>query len=103
MTCKYATTVGVFGFLASMAFIAGEYLFEQMSSVKSRKHYVLVDLGFSAFWTFLYFVAFLTLWNEWSNTPDIPDGYGVSNAKSAILFSFFNLFTWVNIFLIIDI
>lgn len=40
-------TVGVIGFLASMGFIAGEYLFEQMSSVKTRKHYVLADLGFS--------------------------------------------------------
>lgn len=34
-------------FLASMGFVAGEYLFEQMSSVKTRKHYVLGDLGFS--------------------------------------------------------
>ena len=47
MACKYGTTIGVIGFLASMAFIVGEYLFEQMSSVKSRKHYVLADLAFS--------------------------------------------------------
>lgn len=45
--CNYGVTVGVIGFLASMGFIAGEYLFEQMSSVKTRKHYVLADLGFS--------------------------------------------------------
>lgn len=31
-----------------MGFLAGEYLFEQMSSVKTRKHYVLGDLGFSS-------------------------------------------------------
>lgn len=30
-----------------MGFIVGEYFFEQMSSVKTRKHYVLGDLGFS--------------------------------------------------------
>lgn len=46
--CNYGVGVGVIGFLASMAFIAGEYLFEQMSSVKTRKHFVLADLGFSS-------------------------------------------------------
>lgn len=45
--CNYGVGVGVIGFLASMGFIAGEYLFEQMSSVKTRKHYVLGDLVFS--------------------------------------------------------
>lgn len=45
--CNYGVAIGVIGFLASMAFIVGEYLFEQMSSVKTRKHYVLADLGFS--------------------------------------------------------
>lgn len=47
MACKYGTTIGVIGFLASMGFIIGEFMFERMSSVKSRKHYVLGDLAFS--------------------------------------------------------
>lgn len=47
MACKYGNTVGVFGFLASMAFIVGEFLFERMSSVKSRKRFVMADMGFS--------------------------------------------------------
>lgn len=45
--CNYGVGIGVIAFLASMVFIVGEYLFEQMSSVKTRKHYVLADLGFS--------------------------------------------------------
>ena len=45
--CNYGVFVGVIAFLASIGFIVGEYLFEQMSSVKTRKHYVLGDLGFS--------------------------------------------------------
>lgn len=52
--CNYGVTVGVIGFLASMGFIAGEYFFEQMSSVKTRKHYVLADLGFSGRFYFSY-------------------------------------------------
>ncbi|CAH1992100.1 unnamed protein product [Acanthoscelides obtectus] len=45
--CNYGVGISVIAFLASMAFLAGEYLFEQMSSVKTRKHFVMVDLGFS--------------------------------------------------------
>lgn len=45
--CNYGVGIAVIAFLASMGFLAGEYLFEQMSSVKTRKHYVLADLGFS--------------------------------------------------------
>lgn len=45
--CKYGTTIGVIGFLAAMVFLVGEFMFERMSSVKSRKHFVLGDLAFS--------------------------------------------------------
>lgn len=43
--CQYGVGIGVIAFLACIGFLAGEYLFEQMSSVKTRKHYVLGDLG----------------------------------------------------------
>lgn len=46
--CNYGVGIGVIAFLASMGFLVGEYLFEQMSSVKTRKHFVLGDLGFSS-------------------------------------------------------
>lgn len=45
--CHYGTGVAVLAFLASIGFLIGEFLFEQMSSVKTRKHYVLLDLGYS--------------------------------------------------------
>lgn len=45
--CNYGVGIGVIAFLASIGFLVGEYMFEQMSSVKTRKHYVLGDLGFS--------------------------------------------------------
>lgn len=92
--CKYGSTVGMFGVLASMGFIAGEYFFEQMSSVKSRKRYVLGDLGFSGAWTFLYFVAFIYLWSQWSSATAPPDGEGVGSVQAVIVFSFFSIFTW---------
>lgn len=94
MACKYGTTIGVIGFLASMVFIGGEYFFEQMSSVKSRKHYVLADLGFSGFWAFKFFIVFIYLWTQWSAATAPPSGYGVNNVQAAIVFSFFSIFTW---------
>lgn len=45
--CNYGVGISVIAFLASMGFLAGEFFFGQMSSVKTRKHYVLGDLGFS--------------------------------------------------------
>lgn len=45
--CNYGVGISVLAFIASVGFVVGEYLFEQMSSVKTRKHYVLADLGFS--------------------------------------------------------
>lgn len=39
--CSFAVWLGLIGFFASIGFIVGEYFFEQMSSAKSRKHYVL--------------------------------------------------------------
>ncbi|XP_068146326.1 synaptogyrin [Drosophila tropicalis] len=94
MACKYGNTIGVFGFLASMGFIGGEFLFERMSSVKSRKRYVMADMGFSALWAFMYFVSFLYLWSQWSSAPMPPLGIGAGSMKTAIVFSFFSIFTW---------
>ncbi|XP_055706598.1 synaptogyrin [Phlebotomus papatasi] len=92
--CNYGVGIGVIAFLASMGFIVGEYLFEQMSSVKTRKHYVLGDMAFSAFWSFLYFIGFCYLANQWGKAEEPPMGYGVNNVQAAIAFSFFSILTW---------
>lgn len=94
--CNFGVALGVIGFLASMAFIVGEYLFEQMSSVKTRKHFVLGDLAFSALWAFLFFVGFCYLSNQWGKSKEPPMGYGSSNMTSAIVFSLFSIATWVS-------
>lgn len=46
----------------------------------------------------MYFIAFIYLWSQWSSAPTPPGGVGSSNMQSAIIFSFFSLFTWVCIF-----
>ncbi|GLV44617.1 Synaptogyrin [Carabus blaptoides fortunei] len=92
--CNYGVGISVIAFLASMGFLAGEYLFEQMSSVKTRKHYVLADLGFSGFWSFLYFVGFCYLAKQWGSADPPINGVGVNNVQAAIVFSFFSILTW---------
>ena len=64
--CQFSNVVAVIAFLASigelelkvlvlislgclfLGFLVGEFFFDQMSSVKSRKHFVLADLSFSS-------------------------------------------------------
>jgi len=92
--CNYGTGIAVIAFLAAIAFLAGEFLFERMSSVKTRRHYVYADLGFSGFWTFLYFVAFCFLTNAWSNTADAPKAGSKNPVQAAIAFCFFSIFSW---------
>ncbi|BET01535.1 unnamed protein product [Nesidiocoris tenuis] len=95
--CHYGEAIGLLAFFASIGFLGGEYLFGQMSSVKTRKHYVLLDLGFSGFWALMYFIGFCYLANQWSNTTldeDMQANASTSDVSSAIVFSFFSVFSW---------
>lgn len=76
-----------------MGFIVGEYFFEQMSSAKSRKHFVIVDLAFSSLWALMNFIGFCYISSQWSKSEEPPVGSG--NVTFAILFSFLSTFTWV--------
>ncbi|XP_076043289.1 synaptogyrin isoform X2 [Oratosquilla oratoria] len=91
--CNYGVGISVIAFLAAIGFIVGEFLFEQMSSIKTRKRYVMADLGFSGFWAFLYFVGFCYLTNQWSRVKKSPT-VGTNNMQAAIAFSFFSIFSW---------
>lgn len=115
--CNYGVGISVIAFIASVGFIAGEVLFDQMSSVKTRKHYVLGDMAFSgsyenvylpcykysinrvsfaAFWAFLYFVGFCYLASAWGKSNDPEDGRGVNQIQASIAFSLFAIFSWVS-------
>lgn len=53
---------------------------------------------FSAgFWTFLWFVGFCFLANQWSRTSpkELPLEQATDAARAAIAFSFFSILTWV--------
>ncbi|XP_041086216.1 synaptogyrin-3-like [Polyodon spathula] len=97
--CNYGITIGVAAFFASMFFFVLDIYFPQISSVKDRKRAVLAELGFSGFWTFLWFVGFCFLANQWQRTsPDeLPLNQGADAARAAIAFSFFSIITWAGL------
>ncbi|XP_061456268.1 synaptogyrin-3 isoform X2 [Rhineura floridana] len=95
--CNYGIAVGLIAFLACCFFLVVDLYFQQISSVKDRKRVVLFDLGFSGFWSFLWFVAFCFLANQWQRTPKTSKDAqpGADAARAAIAFSFFSIISWV--------
>ncbi|XP_034782627.2 synaptogyrin-3a isoform X1 [Acipenser ruthenus] len=99
IACNYGITIGVAAFFASMFFFVLDIYFPQISSVKDRKRAVLVELGFSGFWTFLWFVGFCFLANQWQHTSsdELPLNQGADAARAAIAFSFFSIVSWAGL------
>lgn len=91
--CQYAVTIGVLGFLACIAFLLLDVYVPFMSNVQERRYAVIADLGFSGVWTFLWFVCFCLLANQWSYTQEIT-GIPQDAARATIAFSFFSIATW---------
>ncbi len=91
--CNFGVTVGVVAFLACMAFLVVDALFDNMSNVQYRKYAVLSDLVFSGFWLFMWFVCFCYLADAWRQTTKYEYPYP-GQPRAAIAFSFFSLIPW---------
>ncbi|XP_038618843.1 synaptogyrin-3 [Tachyglossus aculeatus] len=93
--CSYAIAVGLLAFFACIFFLLLDLNFQHISSVKDRRAAVLLDLAFSGLWSFLWFVGFCFLANQWQRTKG---SQGVSQAgdaaRAAVTFSFFSILTW---------
>uniref|UniRef100_A0A8B9L4P7 Synaptogyrin n=1 Tax=Astyanax mexicanus TaxID=7994 RepID=A0A8B9L4P7_ASTMX len=96
--CNYGITIGLVAFIACIFFMILDMKFQQISSVKDRKKAVMLEIGFSGFWTFMWFVCFCFLANQWqrTTTDELPLNQGADAARAAIAFSFFSIFTWVH-------
>nr|XP_046272144.1 synaptogyrin-2a [Scatophagus argus] len=90
--CNYGVGIGVLAFLACVVFFILDAYFPRISNAKERKYIVIADLVFSAAWTFLWFVCFCVLANQWSKTTK-TDAPGDA-ARAVIAFSFFSIITW---------
>lgn len=92
--CHFSTFVGIIGFLAAIGFLVGEWFFEQMSSIKSRKHYVILDMAFSGIWALFYAIAFIFMANSWRQSDEMFS-FAKSNIIGAIFFAFLSVFCWL--------
>ncbi|XP_026131700.1 synaptogyrin-2-like [Carassius auratus] len=91
--CHYGAGIGVIAFLACFAFLLADALLPSMSNAQERKYIVMADLCFSAVWTFLWFVCFCLLADQWSKTNDTRAIH--KDAVHAIItFSFFSIGSW---------
>ncbi|PKU35218.1 synaptogyrihypothetical protein [Limosa lapponica baueri] len=95
--CSYGIAIGIIAFFGCIFFFVVDLHFQQISSVKDRKRVVLLDLGFSGFLSFLWFVAFCFLANQWQRTT-MSKGVlqGADAARAAITFSFFSIIVWAD-------
>ena len=94
--CHYGVGIGVIAFLACIAFLAIDLQFETIDNPETRKYVTLGDLGFSAFWCFLWFVGFCYLADMWRRqNKDSFSDTEINNCQAAIAFSFFSIITWV--------
>ncbi|CAI5681204.1 synaptogyrin-1 isoform X2 [Oreochromis niloticus] len=92
--CNYGVFMGSMAFLCCVGFLALDIYFPQISSVKDRKKAVLADIGLSAFWSFMWFVGFCFLANQWQVSEGNQFKERGDAARAAITFSFFSIFTW---------
>ncbi|XP_023265775.1 synaptogyrin-2-like [Seriola lalandi dorsalis] len=91
--CSYGVGIGVLAFLACVVFLILDAYFPQISNAKERKYIVIGDLVFSAAWTFLWFICFCVLANQWSKTPEKTVA-PADAARAVVAFSFFSVITW---------
>ncbi|XP_004275577.1 synaptogyrin-2 [Orcinus orca] len=92
--CRFGSAIGVLAFLASAFFFVIDVYFPQISNATDRKYLVISDLLFSALWTFMWFVSFCFLANQWAATKPEYVLVGADSARAAIAFSFFSVFSW---------
>ncbi|KAJ0001359.1 hypothetical protein NQD34_006379 [Periophthalmus magnuspinnatus] len=94
--CSYGVGIGVLAFVACVIFFLLDVYFPQISNAKDRRYIVIGDLVFSASWTFLWFVCFCLLTNQWHQTNVDPNQLEIPNdaARAVIAFSFFSIISW---------
>ncbi|XP_042168272.1 synaptogyrin-1-like, partial [Oncorhynchus tshawytscha] len=95
--CNYGVTVGVVCFLGSVCFLVLDIYFPTIHSVRLRRRATLIDMVFSALASFLWFMGFCFLANQWQQTTEeeLPLAQGSDAARAAVAFCFFSILTWV--------
>ncbi|CAI5675509.1 unnamed protein product [Oreochromis niloticus] len=90
--CSYAVGVGVLAFVACVVFPILDIIISKISDATGKSRIVKGDLAFSTAMTFLWFICFCVLLNQWTRTNS--EYVMADAARAAIAFSFFSIITW---------
>ncbi|XP_061405020.1 synaptogyrin-2-like [Lethenteron reissneri] len=89
--CRYGVAIGVIAFLAATLLLVLDLYVPSMAGPLDRKNILRVEVVFSVLWTFMWFVGFCFLTNQWSKTSLQKNG---DAARASISFAFFSIFIW---------
>ncbi|NXW64573.1 SNG2 protein, partial [Eurystomus gularis] len=92
--CRYGIGIGILAFLACIFFFMVDVYFPQISNTTDRNPSPSCHLPPAGVWTFLWFIGFCFLTNQWSWTRAEDVHIGADSARAAITFSFFSIFSW---------
>jgi hypothetical protein len=92
--CHYGVAIGVLAFLACLLFLAVDVQFSSINNAAIRRQLQTADLGFSGIWSFLWFVGFCFLADQWRRSHILLTNQN-NHARAAIAFSFFSVFSWI--------
>lgn len=91
--CHFGIAIPLMAFVACLFFIGVDLQFNNMWNDIFRRYLLGCEFFFSLLWTFLWFVCFCLLGNEWRLTS-IQSSSTSNHARTSIAFSFFSTFTW---------
>eukprot|EP00123_Amoebidium_parasiticum_P020915 comp5859_c0_seq1/m.1722 comp5859_c0_seq1/g.1722 ORF comp5859_c0_seq1/g.1722 comp5859_c0_seq1/m.1722 type:complete len:221 (-) comp5859_c0_seq1:821-1483(-) len=101
--CNYAIGVGVFAFLLATVFLAADLYGHENFGLMTRP-FALMETSVSGALSFLWFVGFCYLADQWRKDNGPPAFFGeavkhwssrvINNAQGAIVFSLFSLLAW---------
>jgi len=93
--CDFTVGVSIIAFFVAILYILLEYYWDQIQNTVTRKYVVFGDMSFSAFWSFLFFIAFCYTADMWRKTDATAlSGHTKSNLQAGIAFSLISLFLW---------
>ncbi|CAI8020783.1 Synaptogyrin-1 [Geodia barretti] len=95
--CSFGVAVGVIAFLLCLVFLVRDVVYvviDFRNNVMVKKVILVVDAVANGLWTFMWFVAFVYLTDQWRKTS-VKDASSRNCGNSGVAFSFFCMFIWV--------
>ncbi|KAL5965406.1 Synaptogyrin-1 [Taenia solium] len=94
--CSFALAVTSLGLIFCLIYMTIDVGFLSLPQ-KYRRHITMFELGFSGFWTFVFFVLFCYMADHWRISDAEKEDLtliNLSNIRASIAFAFFSIFSW---------